>query len=461
MKYLSLFSGIEAATMAWHGLGFEPVAFSEIEPFPCALLAHYYPDTPNLGDVSKITEDQVRALGRIDLVVFGSPCQDLSVSGKRQGFKDADGNTTRSGLFVDAINIIRWARQHCGCRFALWENVPGAFSSNKGADFARVVELMAGLRDVSRPKNGWGTEGAAVGDDGMLEWAVLDAQWFGLAQRRKRVFALADFGNWAGRPPILLERDSLRGDSAPSRGQGAVVAALTARGVGTCGADDNQAQDGHIIAFNPVQEGMAISSDVSAPIGASDGGGNQGCVVAFTARDDGHDAVFDFTPTMRSLAKGADGHQSGSAGLAVVSFGGNNTQGPIDVAACLNAKGGSGRFYFESETFVLTCSGKDVLGTLQSSCSDKHFLGNQEAFSGDYHVVTVSGYDIGHPRRLTPLECERLMGFPDNFTRIPFRKCSAEDCADSPRYKALGNSMAEPVIRNIGTGILAALREIA
>jgi len=159
---------------------------------------------------------------------------------------------------------------------------------------------------------------------------------------------------------------------------------------------------------------------------------------------------------MRSLAKGADGHQSGSAGLAVVSFGGNNTQGPIDVAACLNAKGGSWRFDFESETFVLTCSGKDVLGTLQSSCSDKHFLGNQEAFSGDYHVVTVSGSDIGQPRRLTPLECERLMGFHDGFTKIRFKNRGAENCADSPRYKALGNSMAAPVMRRIGSDILSA-----
>ena len=150
MRYLSLFSGIEAVSNAWHDFG-TPVGFSEIEPFPCAVLAHHYPDIPNLGDVTQITEDQIKALGAIDIVVFGSPCQDLSVAGKRKGLINADGNITRSGLFFNAINIAQWARKHCGCRFALWENVPGAFSSNKGADFAQVVSLMAGLDDLAPP----------------------------------------------------------------------------------------------------------------------------------------------------------------------------------------------------------------------------------------------------------------------------------------------------------------------
>jgi len=212
MRYLSLFSGIEAATVAWHPLGWECVAVAEIEKFPVRLLQHYYPNVPNLGDVTKVTEDDIRALGRIDLVVFGSPCQDLSVAGKRKGLEGE-----RSGLFFTAINIIDWARKWGGCRFALWENVLGAFSSNKGRDFAAVVDALAGLEGTEVPPKGWGTEGAAVGTEGMVEWATLDAQWFGVAQRRRRVFALADFGDWANRPPILLEPESLRGDSPPSR----------------------------------------------------------------------------------------------------------------------------------------------------------------------------------------------------------------------------------------------------
>ena len=224
MRYLSLFSGIEAATVAWHPLGWECVGVAEIEPFPCAVLAHHYPDVPNLGSVTDITEEQIAALGHIDLVVFGSPCQDLSVAGHRKGLINADGTVTRSGLFFTAVNIARWS----GARFWLWENVPGAFSSNKGRDFAAVVEFMAGLDEVPVPAKGWGTEGVAVGDNGLLEWSVLDAQWFGVAQRRRRVFALLDSGDWSSRPPILLEPEGLRGDSAPRREAGQEVAGSTA-----------------------------------------------------------------------------------------------------------------------------------------------------------------------------------------------------------------------------------------
>lgn len=217
MRFLSLFSGIEAASQAWKPLGWECVGVSEIEAFPCNALSQIHPDVPNLGDITKITELDIFTLGQIDLVVFGSPCQDLSVAGKRKGLDGA-----RSGLFHDAMRIVGWARKHGGCRFALWENVPGAFSSNGGDDFGVVVGQMAGLECPTPPK-GWGTEGATVGTEAMVEWSVLDAQWFGVAQRRRRVFALADFGDWANRPPILLEPQGLRGDIAPSREAGQSV----------------------------------------------------------------------------------------------------------------------------------------------------------------------------------------------------------------------------------------------
>ena len=222
MRYLSLFSGIEAASAAWAQLGWECAGVAEIEPFPCQLLKKKYPKVPNLGDITKITEDDIAALGRIDLVVFGSPCQDLSVAGKRKGLDGA-----RSGLFFEAMRIVAIARARSGCRWALWENVFGAFSSNKGLDFAAVVDAMVGLEiGTTTPTAGkkWGNEGCAVGPDAMVEWGTLDAQWFGVAQRRRRVFALADFGDWANRPPILLEPQSMRGDSAPSREAGEEIA---------------------------------------------------------------------------------------------------------------------------------------------------------------------------------------------------------------------------------------------
>jgi len=213
MRYLSLFSGIEAASTAWESLDWDCVGLSEISPFQCSVLDYHYPTIPNLGDITKITEEQIKSLGQFDLVVFGSPCQALSVAGKREGFTEGTG----SSLFFHGIKIIEWARKHNGCRFALWENVPGAFSSTEGKDFAAVVAEMAGLQHVEVPEHGWGSEGAAIGDKAFIEWSVLDAQWFGLAQRRKRLFVVADFGDWFNRPPILLEKRSLRGSNPPSR----------------------------------------------------------------------------------------------------------------------------------------------------------------------------------------------------------------------------------------------------
>jgi DNA (cytosine-5)-methyltransferase 1 len=270
MRFLSLFSGIEAATQAWAPLGWECVAVAEIEKFPCAVLAHHYPDVPNLGDVTKITEADIFALGQIDLVVFGSPCQDLSIAGKRKGFTDDDGQLTRSGLFHVAINIVRWARVHGRCRFALWENVPGAFSSNEGRDFAAVVMQLAGLESLAVPPKGWGTEGCAVGTEALVEWAVLDAQWFGVAQRRRRVFALADFGDWTSRPPILLEPDRLRGDRAPCREAGQTVApTISARTKGGGGLGTDFDCDGGLL---PVGDARLLRVDRSGACDVDENG---------------------------------------------------------------------------------------------------------------------------------------------------------------------------------------------
>ncbi len=213
MRYLSLFSGIEAATVAWKPLGWEPVAFAEVDEFPKAVLAHHYPNIPDLGDVTKITEEQIKALGPIDLVVGGSPCQDLSIAGERTGLRDKDGSVTRSGLFDEQIRIFETARKNNGCRYLLWENVPGAFSSNKGRDFAYVIDSMVG-GDIQVPEGGWKNSGIGISLDGSrcVEWRVLDAQYFGVPQRRRRIFALLDTGAWWSREPILFERESLQGN---------------------------------------------------------------------------------------------------------------------------------------------------------------------------------------------------------------------------------------------------------
>ena len=218
LRYLSLFSGIEAATVAWKPLGWEAAAFAQYEPndkiqFPSKVLEYHYPDVPNLGDVTKISEEQIKALGHIDLIVGGSPCQDLSTAGKRAGLKKEDGSLTRSGLFDYQMQIFEWAVKNNGARFMLWENVPGAFSSNQGNDFAYILGTMV-QGNVPVPRDGWKNSGICVSEDGrrIVEWCVLDAQHFGVPQRRRRVFAILDTGAWGGRPPILFESKSLSGD---------------------------------------------------------------------------------------------------------------------------------------------------------------------------------------------------------------------------------------------------------
>ena len=215
MKFLSLFSGIEAATVAWAPLGWDCVGVAEIEKFPAAVLAHHYPDVPNLGDVTKITKQDVERLGPIDLVCGGFPCQDLSVAGQRKGLKNVDGSATRSGLFFDAMRIAEWANP----RWLFIENVPGMFSSNQGRDFAAVVGEMAGC-EFDVPREGWRNAGVVAGPKGLVEWTVLDAQYHGLAQRRKRVFLVRDSGDWSNRAPLFLEQYRLCGHPAPSREAG-------------------------------------------------------------------------------------------------------------------------------------------------------------------------------------------------------------------------------------------------
>jgi DNA (cytosine-5)-methyltransferase 1 len=497
MRYLSLFSGIEAASAAWAGLGWECAGVSEIEPYPCKVLAHHHPSVPNLGDVTKITEADIMLLGQIDLVVFGSPCQDLSVAGKRKGLDGA-----RSGLFFTALRIVGWARKWGGCRFALWENVLGAFSSNKGRDFAAVVDALAGVDGTPVPPKGWGTEGCALGDEAMVEWSTLDAQWFGVAQKRRRVFALADFGDWTNRPPILLEPQGMRGDTAPRRETREDVAGtLTASAGKRCGVSD---PDRGQLVRGPLLSQAFGGNNTSGPIDVATA--RNACASASASgRLDFESETFlvtseEVSPTLMSgsTSPAAHGKKNGTDREAlVVCITG-------DVAHTLKADGfdasedGTGRGTpiipvagvepwpgFAQDVAFIRATRPVCYDTTQvtsvanrsnpqpgdpchpplliPSYSTKLHNTTSNQSGKIYEEYTVS-LDRSSPppalltptqvRCLTPRECERLQGFPDDHTAISVR---GKPAADGPRYKALGNSMAVPVMRWIGQQIDAAV----
>ena len=401
MRYLSFFSGIEMAHLAVERHGWECVAVAEVDPFASAVIAARLPHVPNLGDVTAITVEQIENLGPIDAVIMGFPCQDVSIAGKRKGLKNDDGTLTRTGLFFDAMRLVREAHRRNGLRFVIGENVPGLYSNNGGRDFAVVVgELVGSTFDV--PRGGWQDTGAAAGPRGMVEWGCLDAQWFGLAQRRERVFFVADFGAWADRPPVLLEPESLSGDppacvaararsSARSAGRSrrksiweqlagafrlggapgpAAVAGAIGAADGKAGADSTDAEGGRLIPSvtgtlggTSPGGGWRFGADEAAagqlvPIVSGTLNANGKAAGSATQQDAESDMLVVaaplLEPTKRAGKKGSAKDGSGVGGFGdpmftlqagaqhgvALAYGGNDTSGPRDIAACLNAKGG-------------------------------------------------------------------------------------------------------------------------
>lgn len=426
MRYLSLFSGMEAATIAWSPLGWECVGVSEIDPAACAVLRHRLPGAPNLGSVTEINDEDIAALGPIDVVIGGSPCQDLSVAGKRAGLAGE-----RSSLFHEQLRIFNAARTLCGARWLIWENVPGAFSSNKGRDFAVVVGAMAGC-ELPVPADGWGSEGVSLGDAGFVEWAVLDSQWFGVAQRRRRVFAVLDTGDWANRPPVLLEPDSLRGDSAPSREAGERVAPTLDVRAGRSGETSFHTSGGLVPEVSP-----AVTSKWAKGTGGPAGDECQNLVpVAFGGQMSVPQVDFDLSQTLQ--AKNPQ---------AVATF---------DVAHTLRGEGfdasedGTGRGTPLVPAMAVALRGREGGATIELGGEIGHALRASQGGGDKPHVFT--GMAV---RRLTPRECERLQAAPDGWTLVPNAK--GKPMADGPRYKMLGNSFTATVIRWIGRRIEAAV----
>ena len=411
MKYGSVCSGVEAATVAWHPLGWEPRWFSEIEKFPSEVLQHHYPDVPNLGNMTKFKEwPSDRS---IDLLVGGTPCQSFSVAGLRKGLDDPRGNLMLTYLAIAAQYQPQWL---------VWENVPGVLSSNRGRDFGTFLGALGKL--------GYG-----------FAYRVLDAQYFGVAQRRRRVFVVGYLGDWRRAAAVLFERESMSGHPPPSREAREDVAGYTSssfgkysEGVGTIRAAGGDLGGG--------SETLVTAQDTVNTITASYGMGGPDFETKplvygkSTNRMRGFgDYIHDETA---SALKARDCKDATDLTAFPAEMSGTQAASTPEMSPTLSVGHTTAVAFAQNQAGELRES--DVFNTLNT---------NSNA-SGRNTPLLRSALQV---RRLTPIECERLQGFPDNYTRIPYRNKSADDCPDGPRYKAMGNSMAVPVMRWIGERI--------
>ena len=399
MRYGSVCSGIEAATQAWHPLGWTPAFFSDIEKFPVAVLQHHYPDVPCHGDFTDITEDDY---GPIDLLVGGTPCQSFSVAGLRGGMDDDRGNL--------ALEFIRLA-QRKRPQWLVWENVPGVLSSNGGRDFGSFLGALAEI--------GYG-----------FAYRVLDAQFFGVAQRRRRVFVVGYLGDWRRAAAVLFERESLSGNPAPSREEGKKVAPATEAGAG---------ERGDVIGYVDSGNGGIEPDGVMGTLVADSptGGGRPLPAVAI--------ACNEVAPT---LTQGF-----GQRGVCTDSIA--NGGYAIECAEVAPAVT-TGPPFSRTGNERVECEAIVPMAFAQNSRDELREMPYSGALAASPGMKQTSYVREGlSVRRLTPTECERLQGFPDGFTQIPWRNKEPENCPDGPRYKALGNSMAVPVMKWIGERIQA------
>ena len=480
LKYLSVCSGIEAATVAWHPLGWQLVALSEIEPFPCSVLAHHYPTVPNFGDMTKFKEWPDATIATIDILVGGTPCQSFSVAGLRKGLDDPRGN-----LMLTYLAVINKTRP----KWVVYENVPGILSADGGTAFGT---LLGGLAEL-----GYG-----------FAYRILDAVHAGVPQRRRRVFVVGYIGDWRRAAAVLFERHSLSGNPPPSRktwkeaagsftdgtglrgGMQSVAPTLSARTKGGGGLGTDFDCDGGLVAHTLNSKGGSGRIDAEsetfiptiAPTlraGGNSTGGHRPygtdvdtadsliSVVAIHPHCIGRDAKSG--PQGKEYMEGGSAYTMDSRGSPqAVAFdlrgreGGAMPEGAHDTANIRATNGGSSRSYVcapvafnsdqsektrsmgerKEQTPTLMAGGEisevrmmDVAGVLASQPGMK-----QQTFAYVNMVV----------RRLTPEECEALQGFPRGYTNVPHRNKPA---ADGPRYKALGNSMAVPVMAWIGQRI--------
>jgi DNA (cytosine-5)-methyltransferase 1 len=400
-------------------MGWKPVGFSEIEKFPSQVLAHHYPTVTNFGDMTKYKEWNLN--DSIGLLVGGTPCQSFSVAGLRKGLDDPRGN-----LALTYLGIL----DHFRPKWCVWENVPGVLSSGGGKDFGSFLGALGEL--------GYG-------------WAyrVLDAQNFGVAQRRRRVFVVGHLGDWKPAAEVLFESESLRGNIKESKNKGEEVArCITTRSATNLCSETGNFVTNASYSFDDHREGLRIYKESTSTLcaAAGTGGGNVPLTMAIQGNLIGRDKGgpqgigVSSSETMYTLTK-ADVH-------AVACIGGQHPNAAIseNISPTLTNAMGSGGGHVPCVAQQPINSfryGEHQQDTLHHESGIMSTLPGGSKENAGHYTKTVVNMAV---RRLTPVECERLQGFPDNYTNIP-------KAADGNRYKALGNSMAVPVMRWIGERI--------
>jgi DNA (cytosine-5)-methyltransferase 1 len=443
VRYIDVCSGISAPTMAWKPLGWKALCFAEIEAFPRAVLSHHYPDVPLNGDFTKIEGTEY---GPVDLLVGGTPCQSFSVAGLRGGMADDRGNLALEFLKLAYRSRARWV---------VFENVPGLLSSNGGRDFG---SFLGGLAEL-----GYG-----------FAYRVLDAQYAGVPQRRRRVFVVGYLGDWRRAAAVLFERHSLSGNTPPRRQARKVAPTIPSRSTGGGGLGTDFDCDGGLVrtarsvairgrdGVPQAELGDEVANAILTPNGGRAGVGVGAILEASTgdishclnAGGMGRQDYETETLIAHSLrAEGFDASEDGTGrGTPLV---------PVatiqERAVSENAAAGPDGAGFRTDGQAYTLEARTVPQavaftteqTPKFSEDGALTLTKQSPTGGGQIQSVMTGPAV---RRLTPRECERLQGFPDDFTLVPYR---GKPAADGPRYKALGNSMAVPVVRWIGERINA------
>ena len=464
MKYGSICSGIEAASVAWNTLGWEPAWFSEIAPFPSAVLAHHYPNIANLGDMTKLVGMLDRSeIDAPDVVCGGTPCQAFSVSGNRQSLGDDRGNL--SLVFCEVCNAVDDIRRNRGEQPAiiLWENVPGVLSTHDNA-FGCFLAGLAGESPIDPPDGQWPTAGIIVGAQRSVAWRVLDAQYFGLAQRRKRVFVVASARTDIDVGQILFEFDGVQRTVKPRRETGQGDTRATAVGVD---ADSGQptfnVEVGHTLktttkeaVFVGVQDVVPTLTTNISSLMSGDGLIKSPLAISIQGNtiDRNHDgaqgigiSTEDISYTLTTTDRHAVAFKVRGQGHVTGERNGNRLK--------LGQAGEAGLLMYNEKTFTIATS-QDQYVLWQARMGGVRVATDQDTLptltpyisTGDNNVPLIN------VRRLTPRECERLQGFPDDYTLIPYK---GKDASDAVRYHALGNSWAVPVVRWIGRRIMEVL----